>query len=208
MPRNKRLVVILYNKLLRALVLAIGVSVALAGYFTLSVYFLPQSYQKSLVPRKPEPVVTDVNMPASVMLGKSFTITVTGANNGEEADVQIVSVGFPNLTSTTNIKVLKHNFRQMPVLVGKGGKVGSEYAGTAKTVDSQYAIVEAMSRPWASGNSYSLNLQVMPETEGPFIVLIKSIGFPNWNGAHWPQDGLLDPQKEFVKGYHIEVVKA
>jgi hypothetical protein len=208
MPRNKRSVVLLHNKLLRTLVLAIGVSVALAGYFALSIYVLPQSYQKSSVPRKPEPVVTDVNMPASVILGTSFTITVTGVNNGEEADVQIVSVGFPNLTSTTNVKVLNHNFRQMPIVVGKGGKVGSEYVGTAKTVDAQYIIVEAMSRPWPSGNSYSLSLQVIPETEGPFVVLIKSIGFPSWNGAHWPQDGLVDPQKEFVKGYHIEVTNA
>jgi hypothetical protein len=200
---------ILYNKLLRAIVLAIVVAAALAGYFALTVYILPQSYQVFLVPREPEPVVADVNVPAKVRLGQPFTITVTGVNNGEEADVQIVSVGFPNLTSAaTNIKVLNHNFRQTPVLISKGDKVGSEYVGTAKTIDAQYAIVEAMSRPWASGNLYSLSLQVTPKAEGQFVVFVKSIAFPSWNRAHWPLAGLVDLQKEFVKVYYIKVINA
>jgi hypothetical protein len=161
-----------------------------------------------LVPRKPEPEVSDVNLPAKVILGQPFIITIQGVNNGEEADVQLVSVGFPNLTSAANIKVLSHNFRQTPVIIQKGDKVGSQYVGTEKTVDAQYVIIEAMSRPWASRSSYNLSLQVTPEAEGTFAVFVKSIAFPGWSRAHWPLDGLLDPQKEFVKVYYIEVTNA
>lgn len=194
--------------MLKTTVLAIGVVAALAGYFALTIYILPQSYQASLVPRKPEPEISDVHLPTKVVIGQPFTITVRGINNGDEADVQLVSVGFPNLTSTANIKVLSHSFRQTPVLIQKGDKVGSEYVGTEKTVDAQYVIVEAMSRPWARHSSYSLNLQVTLEAEGTFAVFVKSIAFPGWNRAHWPLDGLVDPQKEFVKAYYVEVTNA
>ena len=208
MPRNKKSMMLFYNKLLRVIVMAVGLAVVLVGYFMLTVYILPQSYQASLAARKPEPVVTDVNVATKVILGQSFTMRVTGVNKGEEADVQIVSLGFPNLTSAANIKVLNHNFRQTPVLFSKGNEVGSDYAGTAKIVNAQYAIVEAMSRPWVNGNSYSLSLQVTPKAEGRFVVFVKSIAFPSWDRAHWPLAGMVDPQKEFVKAYYIEVTNA
>lgn len=192
----------------RSIALAAGVAAALAVYFALSVYVLPQSYQASLVPRRPDPVITDVNVPAKVTLGQPVAIKITAINNGEEADAQLVSVGFPNLTSTANnIKVLNHNFRQTPILISKGTMIGSEYSGGEKTVAAQYAIVEALSRPWTSHNSYSLSLQVTPKSTGQFVLFIKTVAFPNSDRAHWPVDGLVDYQKEFVKPYYIEVTK-
>ncbi len=209
MPRNKRSMVFFYGKLLRAMVLVAVVAAALAGYFALSVYILPHSYQASLVPRKAAPIVTQVSLPPRVTLGQSFAIFVNATNDGDEADVQTVSIGFPNFTGTDSIKVASHNFRQTPMLIIKGKQVGSEYVGAEKPVDAQYAIVEAMSRPWASGNSYSITLQVTPETEGRFVAFVKSIALPhNGNQAHWPQEGVLDQQKELVKVYTVDVAKA
>jgi hypothetical protein len=209
MPRNKRSMMLFYNKLSRAIVLATVIIAALVGYYALTVYVLPPSYQASLAPRKAAPVVTEVNLPTRVTLGQSFTISVTGTNKGDEIDMQTVSIEFPNFTDTGNIRVTSHNFRQTPMLVSKGKPVGSEYAGIEKTISAQYAIVEAISRPWASGSSYSIDLQVTPQAEGRFVVFIKSVALPhNGSLAHWPQDGILDQQKELVKVYAVDVAKA
>ena len=87
-------------------------------YFTLVIF-------SSVIPidraSKPQAIVTDVSLSASdIALGQALTITVTGTNNGEDADMQFVSVGFPNLTTTDNIKILKHDFDQTPILIAPG----------------------------------------------------------------------------------------
>lgn len=209
MPRNKRSMVLFYDKLLRAIVLAAVVAAALAGYFALTVYVLPQSYQAALAPRKAAPVVTEVNLPSRITLGQGFTISVTGTNKGDEIDMQTVSIEFPNFTDTGNIKVTSHDFKQTPLQISKGMQVELEYGSTGKTVNAQYAIVEAFSRPWTSGSSYSIDLQATPQAEGRFVVFVKSVALPhNGSQAHWPQEGMLDPQKELVKVYTVDVAKA
>jgi hypothetical protein len=193
----------------RAIILASAVAASLALYFLLLLYVFPQSYQ--IEPRRPEAVVTNVSPSTSeVKLGGTFVISVTGINKGEEADMQIVSVGFPNLTRADNIEVLRHNFAQTPRLFNPGMQmqVGSEYVGLEKPVDAQYASVESSSRPWPGGNAYSVDLQVRPETEGTFIIFVKSVAFPHsWDGAHWPHEGIIDYQKEFVDVYRVQVTK-
>ena len=191
----------------RAIILAAAVAGALALYFSLALYVFPQSYQ-SIEQRRPEAVVTDVSLSASeVELGQAFVISVTGINSGEEADMQIVSVGFPNLTATSNIEVVRHDFAQTPFLIIAGDDVGSEYTGET-LVAAQYASVEAYSRPWASGSTYSIDLQVTPEAEGRFAIFVKSVAFPHsWDGAHWPHEGFVDYQKELVQVHYVQVTK-
>ncbi len=193
--------------MLRAIILVGPVAASLALYFSLSLYVFPQSYQ--IEPRRPEAVITNVSLStAEVKLEGTFVISVTGTNRGEEADMQIVSIGFPNLTRADNIEVLKHIFVQTPILIDAGKPVGSEYAGNGRPVDAQYASVEAFSRPWAGGSSYNIDLQVRPQTEGMFAVFVKSVAFPHsWDGAHWPHEGISDYQKEFVEVYHVQVTK-
>ncbi len=180
---------------------------SLVLYFSLSLYVFPQLYQ--MEPRRPEAIITKVNLSASeVELGEAFTISVTGANRGEEADMQIVSIGFPNLTRAddNNLQVLRHNFVQTPQRISAGAEVGSEYAGLEKPMKAQYASVEAFSRPWRGVSTYSIDLQVRPETEGTFAIFVKSVAFPHsWDGAHWPHEGVRDYQKEFVDVYRVQV---
>jgi hypothetical protein len=192
--------------LLRAIILAGAVAVSIALYFSLSLYVFPQSYK--IEPRRPE-VIANVSLSTSeVELGGTFVISVTGKNRGEEADMQIVSVGFPNLTRADNIEVLKHNFAQTPQLISAGNQIGSEYVGLQSPVHAQYPSVEASSRPWPGGSTYSIDLQVKPETEGTFAVFVKSVAFPHsWDGAHWPREGFSDYQREFVDMYHVQVTK-
>ena len=193
--------------MLRAIILFGAVGAALMLYFSLALYVFPQSF-KSMEPNRPEPIVMNVSLRASeIEFGQAIVVSITGANRGEDADMQIVSVGFPNLTGTNDIDILAHNFAQTPILISIGDKVGSEYSGTEKTIEAQYASVEAFSRPWPGGNAYSIDLQVRPETEGRFAIFVKSVAFPHsWDGAHWPQEGVVDYQKEFVEVYYVEVV--
>ena len=194
--------------MLKAIILTGAVAVALVIYFSLSLYIFPQSYQ-SIEPRKPQAIVTDVSLSASdIALGQALTITVTGTNNGEDADMQFVSVGFPNLTTTDNIKILKHDFDQTPILIAPGELLSSEYSDTDSSVLAQYTSIEAFSRPWEAGKTYSADIEVIPKTEGRFVVFIKSVALPHsWELAHYPQDGTLDQQKEFVEIYSVQVTK-
>jgi hypothetical protein len=194
--------------LYKAIVLAAVIAAALAAYFVVTVYVLPQSFQQSIAPRRPEAAVNDVGISAGeIALGESFSISVTGANRGEEADMQIVSVGFPNMTRPDGIRLVEHNFRQTPLRVNPGDSVGSGYTGIDQVVAAQYPSVEAFSRPWDSGAEYSLMLEVEPEAEGRFVVFVKSVALPHsWDGAHWPQNGVTDYQQEFVEAYSVQVV--
>lgn len=193
--------------MLRAIILAGSVASALVLYLSLTLYVFPQSYQ-SIEPRRPEAAVTNISVFASeVELGQAFAVSVTGINRGEAADMQIVSIGFPNLTTTDNIEVLTHNFAQTPILISMGDEVGSEYTGE-RPLDAQYASVEAFSRPWPGGSAYSIDLRVTPEAEGRFAIFVKSVAFPHsWEGAHWPKYGLVDYQKEFVQVHYVHLTK-
>lgn len=197
-----------YDSLARAIILAAAIVAALALYFSLTLYVFPQLYQ-SIEQNRPEAAVTDVSLSAPrIELGQAFVISVTGINRGEDADVQIVSVGFPNLTATNNIEVIRYNFSQTPFLIIAGDEVGSEYTGE-RSVAAQYASVEAFSRPWAGGSTYSIDVQVRPEVEGRFAIFVKSVAFPHsWDGAHWPQEEITDYQKEFVEVYYVQVTKS
>jgi hypothetical protein len=194
--------------LLKAIILTGAVALALVVYFSLSLYIFPQSYQ-SIEPRKPQAIVTDVSLSASdIALGQALTISVTGTNNGEDADMQFVSVGFPNLTTTDNIKILKHDFDQTPILIAPGELLSSEYSDTDSSVLAQYTSIESFSRPWEAGKTYSADIEVIPKMEGRFVVFIKSVALPHsWELAHYPQDGTLDQQKEFVEIYSVQVTK-
>jgi len=61
---------------------------------------------------------------------------------------------------------------------------------------------------WEAGKTYSADIEAIPKTEGKFVVFIKSVALPHtWDQAHYPQDGTLDQQKEFVGTYSVQVTK-
>lgn len=194
--------------MLKTVIFTGSIAVALIVYFSLSLYVFPQSYQ-SIEARRPQANVTDVILSThDITLGQALTISITGTNNGEDADMQVVSVGFPNLTTTDNIKVLKHNFDQTPIWIAPGEMLTSEYSDTDSSVLAQYTSIEAFSRPWETGKIYSAYIEVIPKTEGRFVIFVKSVALPHtWEQAHYPQDGILDQQKEFVESYSVQVTK-
>ena len=82
----------------RIIILAAAIATSLAIYFSLSIYILPKIYL-SMSRLNPVPILTNVKISAlEVPVGKSFNISLFGSNEGNSADLQIISVAFPNLT--------------------------------------------------------------------------------------------------------------
>lgn len=183
---------------------------AAVAYFALSAYVLPQSYLASLAAPKPQPALSSVSLSdRSIALGESFTVRVVAVNKGERADRQVVSVSFPNATRADVAQVVSSNFRQAPIFVKPGGKIGAGYNGPQATVLARYPAVEAFSSPWDPGETFSMDLAVKPESAGRFVVLVKTVGLPhNGDQAHFPREGIVDQQGEYAKEYEVDVTKA
>lgn len=183
--------------------------ISLIIYYSLSIFIIPQLYFLSSSEIKPQPVITAAKLSASkVVVGESFDLTIIATNNGDTADMQLVSLSFPNITSIDSIvKILKYNFTQKPVFIKMGDKVGSEYVGVNKVINAYYPAIEANSRPWYNGDYYQISVEVKPTNVGRFVIFVKTIALPHTNElGHYPRFGIKDYQGEFVVLSSVEVV--
>jgi hypothetical protein len=159
---------------------------------------------------KAVPIITNVQMSASeVPLGKPFNIKVTSNNQGDTADIQIVSISFPNLTSIDNsdiITIKNHNFNQKPEFVKTGEEIGSKYSGLSKATTAKYPFIEFYSRPWKTDAIYQAEIEIKPPAVGRFVIFIKAVSLPHNNEiSHYPHTGIKDHQEEFVEAYYVNV---
>lgn len=184
--------------------------VAAGAYLALAAFVVPQTYLLSLAPPKPAPEITSVSLSSSeIPLGQSFTVRVAAANQGEQADLQLVSIAFPNATSAQVASMQENTFKQTPTTINPGTSIGAGYLGLERTVVAQYPAIESASRPWAPGETASIELLVKPESEGRFVMLVKAVALPhNGDQAHYPQEGVLDQQGEYTTAYEVRVTKA
>lgn len=183
--------------------------ISLIIYYSLSIFIIPQLYFLSSSEIKPQPVITAAKLSASkVVVGESFDLTIIATNNGDTADMQLVSLSFPNITSIDSIvKILKYNFTQKPVFIKMGDKVGSEYVGVNKVINAYYPAIESNSRPWYNGDYYQISVEVKPNNVGRFVIFVKTIALPHTNElGHYPRFGIKDYQGEFVVLSSVEVV--
>lgn len=195
---------------IKSIIIVVVAIAAAVAYFALSAYVLPQSYLATLAAPKPRPALSSVSLSEkTITLGKAFTIRVVAANKGDHADRQIVSIAFPNATRADVAQVVKSNFRQTPLFIKPGEKIGIGYKGPQAAAPARYPAVEAFSSPWDPGESFSIDLAIKPEFAGKFVVLVKAVGLPhNGDQAHDPQSGLVDQQGEYVHAYEVDVTKA
>ena len=196
------------NKRTETFVLIASISALLSVYFFLSLYAFPNLY---VTPPKirPIPVINSVSLSSSVIeIGHSFNLILSAANNGDSADLQTISVGFPNLTSIDGfVQIRQSDLNQKPLLINKGKMVGSDYR-SENLISARYPSIEAFSRPWHSQVTHHIQLEVKPDSPGRFVILLKSVAFPHLNQfAHYPLNGLRDYQNEFVKAYSVLVTK-
>jgi hypothetical protein len=163
---------------------------------------------KSFVP-KAVPVITNITMSSSeVRLGKSFNILVSSTNQGDTADIQIVSISFPNLTNIGDsiLTIKNHNFTQKPILMVIGDEVGSKYSGRSETITAKYPSIEFISRQWKKHTTYHAQIEIKPQSLGKFVIFIKAVSLPHNNEfSHYPRTGIKDYQDEFVESYSINV---
>ena len=179
---------------------------ALAIYYLFSIYLLPRMYLS--LPEVTASPVLRVNMSSSVVkVGDVFTLAVAGDNQGDKADIQIISVAFPNLTSTKGVVHIKnHDFSHNPVFIEVGEQIGSSYAGLEKPVSAKYPSVEFYGRPWYPHETHSLQIEVTPDKVGRFVIFVKSVALPHTTDlANFPRAGIRDHQQEFVEVYFVMV---
>jgi hypothetical protein len=196
------------NKRTETFVLIASISALLSVYFFLSLYAFPNLY---VTPPKirPIPVINSVSLSSYVIeVGHSFNLSLSAANNGDSADLQTISVGFPNLTSIDGfVQIRQSDLNQKPLLINKGKMVGSDYR-TENLISARYPSIQAFSRPWHSQVTHHIQLEVKPDSAGRFVMLLKSVAFPHLNQfAHYPLNGQRDYQNEFVKAYWILVTR-
>ena len=193
----------------KTIIIVVAIVASLSFYFALSVFYLPDYYQSLKTPR-PIPFLSEVKISESqIQYGYSFNIEITATNTGDTADHQIVSVAFLNLTQTEGfVEITKYNFPQSPFLIQVGDEINYDYASSEDTITAQYPAIEAYGRPWESNATYHLELKVTPEELGTFVFFVKSVGLPHTDDlSHFPSDGLIDYQKEFVKVYSVNVTE-
>lgn len=181
------------------------VACVMAAYFVLAVMVFPKSYENSHI-NVPQPRL-EVNLSdKQILIGESFRMDIKSYNDGDAADLQIVTVSFPENENLDNIKITSYDFLQSPKMIEAGHDVGAQYGeGTTK---SQYPFLEAYSRPSKSGDTFGMTLEITPNAAGPFRVYAKSVAMPHSDdSSHFPPGGLLDHQNEFVVEYTVEVLE-
>ena len=191
------------------IVLIVLAAISLIIYYSLSILYIPQLYLSFSSEVKSQPVITGAKLSNSkVILGESFDLTITTRNNGDTADMQVVSLSFPNITSIDSIvKISDYNFTQKPVFIEVGDKVGSEYYGFDKVINAPYPSIEANSRPWHTGDYYQISIDVKSTSVGRFVIFLKTIALPHINELdHYPRFGIKDYQGEFIAVSSVDVV--
>jgi len=201
-----------FNNIIRVnttIVLIVLAAISLIIYYSLSILYIPQLYLSFSSEVKSQPVITGIKLSNSkVILGESFDLTITTRNHGDTADMQVVSLSFPNITSIDSIvKISDYNFTQKPVFIKVGDGVGSEYYGFDKVINAPYPSIEANSRPWHTGDYYQISIDVKPTSVGRFVIFSKTIALPHINELdHYPRFGIKDYQGEFIAVSAVDVV--
>lgn len=179
----------------------------MAAYFVLTLAIFPKAYQDTNV-GIPKPKLEGQISAQKITLGESFELTLSASNQGSDADLQTVTVEFPQNENLDNVKIVSYDFLQSPKLFLQGKEIGSDYTGGKDLVQSKYPFLEAYSRPSKTGHSYTMTVQVTPTQVGVYTVYAKTVAMPHINEqSHFPASGILDHQNEFVQEYTVEVTQ-
>ena len=180
--------------------------IILSLYFVLTIFILPSEFlmTEQLVP---EPSFTAILSQTNITLGDSFHLDIVSMNNGDYADIHIVSVAFPDLKITDDVvKITTYDFTLSPSYIYVDDEIGSKYSGGVETTLAQYPSIEAMSRPLKPDVQTHFDLLITPQELGLFNIYVKSIGIPHTSDlSHYPYSGFLDHQNEYVSVYSVSV---
>lgn len=114
----------------------------MSAYFALNFAVFPQTYQDIPV-AAPQPSI-DVKLSTSqIHFGESFDLSITATNSGEEADLQTITVEFPQNQNLDNIQIKSYDFLQSPRLFLPEQQIGTDYTGGQTMIQSKYPFIEA-----------------------------------------------------------------
>ena len=180
--------------------------ISLSVYFAMTIFVLPEKFlaKEQLAP---SPFFEAKVSSTEIDLGESFRLSTVSENKGDYGDIHILSVSFPTLSEINqNVKILSYDFSNTPIYIEIGDEIGAKYSGGLETITAQYPSIEAMNRPVYPETKYVMDLQITPDESGPFTMYVKSIDIPHVNSfSHYPMDGTLDHQEEYVLVYTVNV---
>lgn len=177
----------------------------MAAYLGVMFGVFPPIYSNTVI-GIPKPSL-EVIVPQQVKLGDSFQIMISTINLGADADLQSVTVEFPQNQDLDNVKIISYDFLQSPKLFLAGKEIGSDYNGNQNLIPAKYPFLEAYNRPSKTGHSSSMTLEITPTEEGVFTIYTKTVAMPHMSSkSHFPESGILDHQNEFVQEHKIMVI--
>ena len=174
-------------------------------YFFMTLVIFPQEYLSHSV-IEPQPTQTVTLSADEISLGESFAIEIEIENKNDVADILITSTAFPGLDEIGDIvKISSYDYTQSPRYISSGDKINSEYTSGGE-VTAQYPSIEAYSRNVPANTAYHMSITITPQSSGTFETFIKTIAIPHTTElSHYPYDGKLDPQMEYVSIYSVDV---
>lgn len=182
-----------------------GIIAALVVYFIMTLVIFPQEFlaQNTIEPQPTQEITIDFD---EISLGESFLIKMQIINKNDISDILITSIGFPSLQEIEDeVEIISYNYTQSPRYIKSGEKLNSEYTSGGHIL-AEYPSIEAYSRNVASDTSYHMVLGITPTNVGVFEIYVKTIAIPHTtDNSHYPQDGFIDPQGEYVSVYTVNV---
>jgi len=179
--------------------------VILAIYFTFVLVIFPQIYSNNDFGTAKPTLYTMI--PEQAKLDEPFEITLVSNNEGAEADLQTVTVGFPQISNMDDIKIVSYDFLQSPKIFLQGRQIGSSYNSNNTPIEAKYPILEAYNRPSKTNHSSSMTIQIIPHQAGTFLIYTKTVTMPHTSEqSHFPRQGILDQQNEFVQEHKVIII--
>jgi len=176
----------------------------MAAYFILVTIVFPQLYSNTEV-GIPKPILKTM-LPQQVKIGQPFELTIISNNLGADADLQTVTVEFPQIQNLDNIHIVSYDFLQSPKIFLNGKQIGTSYNGNKNLIEAKYPFLEAYNRPSRTNHSSSMTLKITPTETGVFTIYTKTVAMPHISDeSHYPRQGILDQQNEFVQEYKVMV---
>lgn len=179
---------------------------SLSVYFVFTLDVFPEKYlNKNHL--EPSPYFEVELSDSKINLGESFQFKINSKNIGDYGDIYIISVGFPTLENLDDkVRITHYDLSHSPLMIEIGDELGSNYTGGIETIQAKYPSIEAMNRPIPPGAEFNMGLLITPDKIGPFVIYVKNIAIPHISDdSHYPKQGLVDHQNEFVQKFTVEV---
>ena len=180
--------------------------ISLSVYFVFTLDVFPEKYLNK-TQLEPSPYFEVELSDSKINLGESFQFKINSKNVGDYGDIYIISVAFPNLENLDDkVRITHYDLSHSPLMIQVGDELGSNYTGGIETIQAKYPSIEAMNRPIPPGAEFNMELLITPDKTGPFVIYVKNVAIPHISeDSHYPKQGLVDHQNEFVQKFTIEV---